>query len=237
MSSNLIRALVAVGMLLLLAGAGQAQEIRYSWLDMSFTGQDVGRSGSLPTPGVPDQIVTVNADSGSGIRFRGSFGTWYGFYVMLDYASSDIELDGNVSNPDVPPAEFDDEFDFTSIRGGLGYKYSVLEKTDLFAEISYDSLDFDFGSFAGENFDMNRQEVGGTLGVRHLFGDHLTTQLHVRYWGVGDADLTTGFFDNDVLVGLGAYWEIVRGFSLVADFESGEFSSWSIGFRLDLDED
>ena len=25
--------------------------------------------------------------------------------------------------------------------------------------------------------------------------------------------------------------------SLVADYESGEFSSWSVGFRLDLDED
>jgi glycosyltransferase involved in cell wall biosynthesis len=26
-------------------------------------------------------------------------------------------------------------------------------------------------------------------------------------------------------------------FSIVGDYESGEFSSWSLGFRLDLDED
>ena len=237
MRSNPIRALVAVGMLLLLAGTGHAQEIRYSWLDMSFIAQDVGRTGSLPTPGVPDQIVTVNAEDGSGVRFRGSFGTFYNMYVMFEYASSDIDITGDVSNPDTDPVPFTDEFDYTSIRGGIGLKWSLFEKTDLFGELTYDSLDFDFGSFAGENFDMDRQEVGGTVGVRTLFGDHFQVHLHARYSGVGDADLTTGIFDNDTLLGLGFSWEIIRGFALVGDIETGEFSNYAIGFRLDLDED
>ena len=87
---------------------------------------------------------------------------------------------------------------------------------------------------------MNRQETGGTFGIRHLFGDHFTTsRLHVRYTGVGDADLTTGILRQRYADRRWVrYWELVRGFSLVADFESGEFSSL-VGriSDLDLDED
>ena len=237
MKSSLTRVLLPALVLLGLASTAHGQEIRYSWMDMSFMGQDVSRSGSLPTPGVPDQVVNVDATDGHGIRFRGSVGTWYGFYAMFDYASTDIDLTGSVTNPGIAPAPFEDEFDYTSIRGGIGLKYSIFDQTDIFGELTYDSLDFDFGSFAGENFDMDRQELGGTLGVRHLFGDHFMVQLHGRYSQVGDADLTTGFFDTDTLIGLGIAWEVIRGLSIVVDAESGEFSNFAIGFRIDLDED
>jgi hypothetical protein len=213
-----------------------AQEIRYSWMDMSFMGQDVGRQGSLsPLPG---QVVDISASDGSGVRFRGSVGTWKNFYVMVDYGSTDINLSGLVTNANTGFEEvIEDEFDYTTIRGGIGLRYPLRYDTDIFGELTYDSLDFDFGSFAGENFDMDRQEAGGTLGVRTMFGDHLQAYLHVRYTALGDADLTTGFFDTDTLVGAGVAWEVIRGLSLVGDYESGEFSSWSIGFRLDLSED
>jgi len=224
--------------LVAVSSTANAQEIRYSWLDMSFMAQDVSRAGSLPSPGIPDQIVNIGVSQGTGVRFRGSVGTWKNFYLMVDYGSTDITVEGSVNNPSVPaPEVFEDEFDYTTIRGGVGLRYPVRYDTDFYGELTYDSLDFDFGSFAGENFDMDRQEVGGTLGVRTMFGDHLQTYLHVRYSAVGDADLTTGNFDTDTLVGLGVAWELIRGFSLVGDYESGEFFSWSIGFRLDLSED
>lgn len=230
--------LLALSLLMLvgLGGHASAQEIRYSWMDMSYMAQDVARSGTLPSPGVPNQFVDVNATDGAGIRFRGSLGTWKGFYLLIDYGSTDIDLTGTVRNPNVSQ-DFSDEFDYTTVRGGIGLKFSIFDNTDIYGELTYDSLDFDFGSFAGENFDMNRQEAGGTLGVRTLFGDTFQVGLHGRYSAVGDADLTTGIFDADTLVGAGFAWQIVRGLSLVADYESGEFSSWSVGFRLDLDED
>ena len=90
---------------------------------------------------------------------------------------------------------------------------------------------------AGEDFDMSRKELGGAVGVRTMFGDHVQVYLHARYTAVGDANLTTGFFDTDTLVGVGVAWELIRGLSLVGDYESGEFSNLSIGFRLDLSED
>jgi hypothetical protein len=213
-----------------------AQEIRYSWMDMSFMGQDVGRQGALsPLPG---QVVDISASDGSGVRFRGSVGTWKNFYVMVDYGSTDIDLTGLVTNANTGFEEvIEDEFDYTTIRGGIGLRYPLRYETDIFGEITYDSLDFDFGSFAGENFDMDRQEMGGALGVTTMFGDHVQAYLRVRYSALGDADLTTGLFDTDTLVGVGAAWEVIRGLSLVGDYEAGEFSSWSIGFRLDLSED
>jgi hypothetical protein len=224
---------------LLLAWAGgsaEAQEIRYSWLDMSYMGQDVGRAGSL-TP-LPGQTVDVAVSDGAGVRFRGSLGTWKNFYLMLDYGSTDIDLTGRVTNTGTGfVQDFVDEFDYTTTRGGVGVRLPLRYDTDIFGELTYDSLNFDFGSFAGENFDMERQEVGGALGVRTMFGDHLQAQLRVRYSALGDADLTTGLFDTDTLVGLGFAWELIRGLSVVGDYESGEFSNWSIGFRLDLSED
>ncbi len=228
--------LLAAVLLLSLGHTSAAQEIRYSWVDMSFMGQDVGRAGSLaPLPG---QTVDIAVSDGAGVRFRGSVGTWKNFYLMVDYGSTDIDLTGTVTNTNTGFVQnFGDEFDYTTIRGGIGLKFTILDATDIYGELTYDSLDFDFGSFAGENFDMDRQEPGGTLGVRTIFGKTVEARLHARYSALGDADLTTGFFDSDVLFGAGFAWEIIRGLSIVGDYEAGEFSSWSVGFRLDLDED
>ena len=231
-----IREFLALTTLLLYFGAtpATAQEIGYSWLDMSFVGQDIDRSGvQVPVPG---QSVEVAGSDGSGIRFRGSIGTWKNLYLFVDYGSTDIDVDAVITN-DQGVFETSDEFDFTSIRGGLGWKISVFNKTDLFAEVTYDSTDFDFGSFAGEDFDADAQEVGGALGFRTLLGDHFEVTVKGRYAPVGDVDLNTLEFDTDTLFSVGFAWEVIRGLSIVGDYESGEFSNYSLGFRLYLDED
>ena len=103
--------------------------------------------------------------------------------------------------------------------------------------MSLDSTDFDFGSFAGEDFDTDDQDVGFTVGIRSMFSDQIELRAHARHTGVGDVDLNTGILDSDTLVGVGFGYELIRGLSITGDVESGEFSSWNIGFRLDLDED
>ena len=70
-----------------------------------------------------------------------------------------------------------------------------------------------------------------------MFGDHFELKVQGRFSSVGDVDLNTLEFDNDTLYSVGFAWELIRGFSVVGDFESGEFSSYALGFRLDLDED
>ena len=70
-----------------------------------------------------------------------------------------------------------------------------------------------------------------------MLSDSFEVRVRGRYTDVGEVDLTTGLLDSDTLYGAGFGWEVVRGLSIVGDFESGEFTNWNIGFRLDLSED
>lgn len=212
-----------------------AQEIRYSYLDMAFLAAEVDEMGT-ETP-IAGQTVDYDARDGSGIRFRGSVGTWHNLYLFIDYGSTDIDLSAFVVSPLIPNGETAiDEFDFTTIRGGVGLRYSIDNVTDVYGEVTYDSADLDFGSFALENFDTGEKDVGAALGVRRMMNDDVELRAWGRYSSVGDVDLTTLQFDTDTLIGVGFGWQLIRGFSIVGDFETGEFANWSLGFRLDLDE-
>jgi len=240
LSMNRMTLIISGLLLITVTTTSVAQEVRYSWLDISFMGQDVDKFGTKPTP-VPGQTVDANAKDGGGIRFRGSVGTWHNLYMFIDYGSTDIDVDVIVTNPIGEQVPGTGEFDYTTIRSGFGVRFPVGFKTDIYAEVSYDSLDFDFGSFAGEvgedNFSTDDQDVGGALGVRSMLTDNLELRAYGRYTELGDIGLSSGTFDADTLFGAGFGWTLVRGLSIVGDFESGELSSWSIGFRMDLDED
>jgi len=226
-----------IGALLLVASssAAMAQDVRYSWFEIAYVQQDIGRDGSF-TDNVIGQTVDVSAKDGNGIKFRGSVGTWKNWFAFVDFNSSDITVDALVTNSQGSvPAQ--DEFDFTTVSGGVGLRWPLTLKTDIYGAVSYDSTDLDFGSFAGENFDVGDKDVGARIGIRSMFRDELELRANVRYSGVGDVDLNTGVTDADTLFGIGIGYELIRGLSITADFESGQFSSWNIGFRLDLDED
>ena len=227
--------IVVVLLLMAYSSATLAQDIRYSWFEISYVQQDIGKEGSM-TDELLGQTVAISSTDGNGIKFRGSVGTWHNLFAFVDFNSSDLIVDATVSNSQ---GQFStrDEFDFTAIRGGVGVKWSLTHKTDIYAAVSYDSTDLDFGSFAGENFDTGEKDVGAQVGVRSIFGDKLELRANVRYSGVGDVNLTTGIWDSDTLFGVGFGYELIRGLSITGGYESGEFSSWNIGFRLDLDED
>jgi len=231
-----VKGLLIIGVLLSSAAfsSAMAQEIRYSWLDMSYMAQDFDRSGSQ-TP-IPGQTVDIKGTDGDGVRFRASIGTWHNLYLFVSYGSTDIDTFAVVTNDQgVFPAQ--DEFDFTTIRGGLGIKFSVGLTTDIYVEAAYDSLLLDLGSFAGEDFDLDDQDIGGELGVRTLLGDDFELRAFGRYTNHADVDLNILEFEPGALYGVGFGWQLIRGLSIVGEYESGDFSSWSIGFRLDLDED
>lgn len=227
----------SIAALLLLAGAStaMAEDVRYSWAEIGFAGQDIGRAGTK-TDIVLGQTVDISAKDGDGIKFRGSLGTWHNLFAFVDFTSSDIDVDAVVTNAQGSfPAT--DEFDYTAMSGGVGVKWSVTTKTDIYAAVTYDSADFDFGSFAGENFDAGEKDIGGRVGIRSILRDKIELRAHARYSGVGDVNLSTGVMEPDALYSVGVGYEVVRGLSITADYESGEFSNWNVGFRLDLDED
>jgi len=237
-----VKGLLQIGILLsaALSSTAMAQEVRYSWLDMSYMAQDAGVSGTQPTS-TPGQTVDANGSDGDGIRFRGSAGAWHHMYVFLDFASTDIDVTAIVTSPEGETSDpATDEFDFTTIRGGLGVRIPIGlgPATDLYAEVTYDSMDLDLGEFVvDDEWDTSNKDIGGALGVRAMLNDDWELRAYGRYTNHGDVDLTSGEFDADTVFGVGFGWQIVRGFSIVGDYETGEFSNWSIGFRLDLDED
>jgi hypothetical protein len=216
------------------SSAAMAQDVRYSWFEIAYVEQEVGRNGTV-TDSLLGQTVDISAKDGNGIKFRGSVGTWHNLFALVDYNSSDIRVDAAVSNSQ---GQFltTDEFDFTAVRSGVGLKWSLTPKTDLYGAVTYDNVDLDFGSFAGENFDVDNQDIGATVGVRSIFGEKFELRANVRFSEVGDVDLTTGVWDADTLFGVGFGYELIRGLSITGDFEDGQFNSWNIGFRLDLDE-
>jgi len=235
-SSKLMVACVLL-LVLGLSGTAKAQELRYSWLDLSFMGQDVGGiEGNQQTPD-PDQFVDVEGTDGDGVRFRGSYALGERFYLFGDYASTDIDVDAIVTNPNIPPTGASDEFDLTTIRGGLGFRWGVGFNTDITFEVSYDSIDYDFGSFAGESFDTDAKDAGAAIGIRHLFGDNWEVRASGRYSNHAEVDLNTLEFDTGALFNVGFSWQIVRGLAIVGDYETGDVDSWSLGFRVDMDED
>lgn len=232
-----VRALLAALPFLLLTQPAQAvpDEVRYSWVEISYLGQDVGSSGTQ-IDAVLNQQVDLEADDGDGIRFRGMVGPWKNFYLFGEFGSSDIDDSAVITN-DQGVFTASDEFDLTTLRGGVGFRYPVTFTLDITAEVSYDSLDFDLGSFAGESFDTDDQGIGGGLGVRWVVAKNLELNAHARYTSVGDVDLTSRELDDDILFGGGFAYNLIRGLAITGDYETGEIDSWALGFRLDIFED
>jgi hypothetical protein len=212
-----------------------AQEVRYSWFEFGVLGQDIQKRGSQFDLDL-NQAVNINALDGGGVRFKGSIGTWKNFYFAFNFDTADPTVEAIVINPQGTFLA-EDKFDLTSLRAGLGYKYSLSHKLDIVAELSYDSVEFDFGSFAGEDFDVDESDVGALLGIRWMLNDDWEFRTHGRFTNVGDVNLTTSEFDSDVLFGIGLGYMPIRGFSFTLDYEGGQIETLSIGFRLDLDED
>ena len=233
---NLSAKVVAALLLMICSSATLAQDVRYSWFEISYVQQGIGEGGTIFDDQIGQTVAIASVEDGNGIKFRASVGTWHNLFAFVDFNSSDLNVDVTVTSPQGQDSATG-EFDFTAVRGGIGFKWSVMHKTDIYAAVSYDSTDLDFGSFAGENFDTGDKDVGGQVGVRSIFGDKLELRANVRYSGVGDVDLTTGIWDSDSLFGIGFGYEVIRGLSITGDYESGQFNSWNIGFRLDLDED
>lgn len=221
----------ALGLALALPAA--ADELTYAYFDIAYYAQDTSLSG---TQDVLGQTVDLDTSDGDGIRFRASLGLWHNLYGFADVGSTNIDDSAVVTN-DQGTFPASDEFDLTTIRIGAGYAYPVTYTTHVIAEVSYDSADYDFGSFAGEDFDADDQGLGARLGVRALFARKFELGAYARYTDVGTVDLNTGKFDSDTLFGVQFAWTPIRAFSIIADYEAGDVDSWALGFRLGLLED
>jgi len=209
--------------------AAKASELSYTYVDFQAFSAESDLSGAqVPVPG---QTVAVQTTDGDGISIGGSMSIGERFYVGGRFRTSIIDVGAVVTNP-FGVTEADDNFDLIQSRFAFGYYRELTENFDLTVELSLDSTEYDFGSFAGENFDMRDEGVGARVGFR--WNPRAPFELYgfAHHSPVGKADLAMGTFEADTSAGLGAMWYFFDDLGIGVDYVSGDVESVSFSMRF-----
>jgi hypothetical protein len=180
---------------------------------------------------VPTQTVTVTTEDGDGISVGGSVAIGERFYFVGSYQSAIIDVTGEVVNLlGVTPV--DDNFDFVVTGLGFGYVKELRPTLDLNAELTYDAVDYDFGSFAGEDFDTNDGGAGAKIGLRWNPVEPLEVSGFVRWSPVGKPDFTAQTLDSDTLIGVGVSWYFIEDLGVGVNYETGAVDTLTVSMRF-----
>jgi hypothetical protein len=125
-----------------------------------------------------------------------------------------------------------DEFDLTVGRLSLGYLLPIGESLDVIAEVSYDSVNYDFGSIAGENFDIDESGAGGQIGLRWNPRRALELFAFVRHAPLGELDLSSRSLDATATVHTGLRWYFLQDLGLGIEYESGDVETFVLSLRF-----
>ena len=212
-----------------LASISLASDLSYTVLDFQAVSQSVDAAG-IQTP-VPSQTVAVNTDSGEGVAVAGSLAIGERFYALGTFQTSIVDVNGVITNP-LGVTNVTDDFDLLNSRVGAGYIFPLGRDFDVVAELTFDSAEFDFGGFAGEDFDTDDSGVGGKIGFRWNPTEAVEVFSHGRYSSVGKVDLQTRDFDTDTLFTAGLRWYFLEDLGLGVEYESGEIETFTISVRF-----
>lgn len=206
-----------------------ASELSYTFLDFRYVANDVTASGSQSP--VPSQTVSSETQDGDGVAVGGSVAIGERFYFVGAYQSSIIDVKGVVTNPlGVTPVE--DNFDLVQTSIGFGYQKELRPNFDLNAELTLDGMDYDFGSFAGEDFDTNDSGLGAKAGFRWNPIEKLEVNGFARWSEVGSPKIDTHEFEADTTVGFGINWYFIQDLGVGLNFESGDVETTTISMRF-----
>jgi hypothetical protein len=206
-----------------------ASELSYTFLDFQRPSVSVDARG-VQTP-VPGQSVTINALDGDGIAVAGSLAVGQRFYAGGSYKSSVVDVTGVISNPFVT-LNVADTFDLVQTNLVFGYILPIGDELDFVAELSYDTANYDFGSFAGENFDIDESGAGGRIGMR--WNPVLPVELYLfgRYSPVAKASLSEGAYEAGSSVTAGLRWYFFENLGAGIEYDSGDIDTTTISMRF-----
>ena len=148
-------------------------------------------------------------------------GSLYAFGAYRD-GSGDLDYRWSPPVNVVPGMTASLDADITQYNLGLGYHWSLNERTDLLAELSYYSTEVEVdNSYAG----LDGDDVRASVGVRHWMADS------VEVWG--KASFTDGDAYDQVVSGtLGLQWKLTEHWGLVGEIEGGGgYSQFAVGAR------
>jgi hypothetical protein len=207
----------------------QASELSYTFLDFQALDNTVDAAG-VQTP-VPLQTVSVAAGQGDGIAVAASVAAGDRFYIGGSYRSSIIDVGAVVSSP-LATLVVEDEFDLTLGRLALGYLHPIGDSLDLVAEVSYDSATYDFGSFGGENFDLDESGAGALLGFRWNPARALELFAFARHSALAKPNLSAREFESGTTAHVGLRWYFFEDLGLGIEYESGDVETTTISMRF-----
>jgi hypothetical protein len=206
-----------------------ASELSYTYVDFLALSNETDLSGQqVPVPG---QTVAVQSADGDGISIGGLVSIGERFYFGGRFQTSIVDVGAVVVNPFVV-ATAEDNFDLIQSRLAIGYYRELAENFDLTFELSLDSSELDFGSFAGENFDMQDDGAGARLGFRWNPRTPLEIYGYAHHSPVASPNIETGEFEADTNVGLGMMWYFFGDLGVGVDYLSGEFEQVSFSMRF-----
>lgn len=206
-----------------------ASELSYTFLDFQRPDVSVDARG-VQTP-VPGQTVQIDALDGDGIAVAGSLAVGQRFYAGGSYKSSIVDVTGVVSNPFVT-INVADTFDLVQTNLVFGYIRPFGDELDLVAELSYDTANYDFGSFAGENFDIDDSGLGARIGVRWNPVLPVEVYLFGRYSPVAEAELSQRSYEAGTSFSAGVRWYFWENLGAGIEYDSGDVDTTTISMRF-----
>jgi hypothetical protein len=212
-------------------GTVWASDLSYTFLDFQALDSSIDLRG-FQSP-VPQQTIDIDVEGGDGVAVAGSLALPGRWYLNGSFRTSVIDFTGVVQSPQVT-TNVSDTFDLVSSTLGIGYQRELADNFDLIAEVLYDSIDYDFGSLAGENFDAKDSGAGALVGFRWNPTPKFELYAAERYSPVGKVDLTAGTLGADTTFNTGVRWYFFEGFGAGFDFESGEVETFTVSMRFNF---
>ncbi len=208
-------ALLAAG----LVGPGSrasAAELSYTFVDIGAVGVSSDVTGTASPAG---QTVQIRSGDGTGLLAGGSLAIGSRWYLAGSYDTAVMDVSGVVSSP-LLTAAVNGQYDLTHTTAAFGYVHPFGEKLDLVLEVAEEKLNYDFGSFGGENFDVDG--AGASLGVGVRWNPKRAVEVFAmaRRSAVGRVDLTGHRIDSAPWFIGGVRWHFFEGLSLGVQVQS-----------------
>ena len=206
-----------------------ASELSYTFLDIGAAAVETSLDGDrMPAPG---QTVSVGVTDGDGLTVGGSLAIGRRFFVAASNETAVVSVDAFVASP-LATALLGGNVDRIASRAAVGYVQPIGANFDFVFELAYETVEYDFGSFAGESFDVD--EGGAGLGVGFRWNPRPALELFAMAYGseTVEGDLTAGTLEAGTRALAGARWYFFEDLGLGLDFRSGDADSVNLSLRF-----
>lgn len=187
------KTLLALALLAGFAGTANASELSYNFVEANYADAGDFDGGS--------------SYSFTGWNLRGSVALGDHFYLLGEYNSVS-------DNP------FGTSLNIDTYEGGVGFRNSISDKADFFADASFARLNFSCNLCSDDS--DNGYHV--RLGVRGELGSKFEGTIGISHRDFGNYGDNTGLL-------LGGHFKFTENFGLVANVEAGSDTLYTVGVR------